>query len=110
MAQFFFKPDSIDRVEFNPIPISIDKGIIKFEDSSIYHDTQENNSQIPLGNAQEEDIIKSLQGSFYNQYQQYGKVKIEDINPQDQETMQASSRLQRFIANMSIEEGKGEFT
>ncbi len=110
MAQFFFKPNSIDGVEFKPIPISIEKGIIKFEDRSIYHDTQENNSQIPIENAQKEDIISSLQRSFYDQYQQYGKIKIEDINPQDRETMQASSRLQRFIANMTIEEGKGEFT
>jgi hypothetical protein len=110
MAQFFFQPDSIDGVEFKPIPISIDKGIIKFEDNSIYHDFQENNSQVLVENAQKEDIISSLQRSFRNQYQQYGKTKIEDINPQNRETMQASSRLQRFMANMKIEEGRGEFT
>ncbi len=60
LAQFFFKPDPIDGVEFKPIKIDIHLGVIKIADEEIYYDFQPNNTEsVIVGTDRKEGASKN---------------------------------------------------
>jgi len=56
LAQFFFKPDTIDGVEFKPIKIDIHLGVIKIIDEEIYYDFQSNNRESVIVGTDREEV------------------------------------------------------
>jgi hypothetical protein len=97
MANFLFQPDPIDGAKFKPLKIDIHQGVIKIVDDEIFYDFQLNTTESVIVGRDREDVIERIQRGFKNQYNKYGKLKIQDIKALDYETLQAWKRLQRYI-------------
>src|SRR3954451_5007262 len=97
MVHFLFQPDAIDNVKFKPIKIDIHKGVIKIVDDEIYYDFQLNTTESVIVGRDREEVLERIQRGFEYQYNLYGKLKQEDIQAIDYETMQAWKRLQRHV-------------
>ena len=106
MAEFFFKPDSIDGVEFKPIKIDIHLGVIKIVDEEIYYDFQPNNTESVIVGTDRKEVLARIQRGFEYQFRAYGKAKNGEHDPNlDYNAKQAWKRLQRLIIN---KEDKGK--
>ena len=99
MAQFFFKPDPIDGVEFKPIKIDIHMGVIKIVDEEIYYDFQTNNTESIIVGTEREEVLDRIQRGFEYQFRAYGKLRDKDISLMDYDTKQAWRRIQQTIIN-----------
>jgi hypothetical protein len=95
MAKFLFQPDPINGVEFKPIRVDIHLGTIKIVDEEIYYDFQMNNSESLIVGTDREEVLDRIQRGFEYQYNAYGRIKEEDIDALDHDTLQAWKRLQR---------------
>ena len=95
MTHFLFQPDPIDGVRFKPIKIDIHKGVIKIVDDEIHYDFQLNNTESVIVGTDRDEVLDRIQRGFERQYNQYGKLKKEDIGSLDYETLQAWKRIQR---------------
>src|SRR3954467_4273642 len=104
MAQFLFEPDPIDGVKFKPIKIDIHQGVIKIMDDEIFYDFQLNTTESVIVGRDREEVLARIQRGFENQYNLYGKLKREDIEAIDYETLQAWKRLQRHIIFEKVKE------
>ncbi|HYO06290.1 MAG TPA: hypothetical protein VER14_04840 [Phototrophicaceae bacterium] len=106
MAEFFFKPDPIDGVEFKPVKIDIHLGVIKIVDEEIYHDFQPNNTESVIVGTDRKEVLARIQRGFEYQFRAYGKAKNGEHNPDmDYNAKQAWKRLQRLII---YKEDKGQ--
>jgi hypothetical protein len=100
MAQFFFKPDPIDGVEFKPLRIDIHLGVIKIVDEEIYYDFQPNNTESVIVGTDRKEVLARIQRGFEYQFRAYGNAKKEeDIPNMDYNSKQAWKRIQRLIVN-----------
>jgi hypothetical protein len=97
MTKFLFQPDPIDGIKFKPIEIDIHQGVIKIVDDEIHHDFQLNNTESVIVGTDREEVLDRIQRGFENQFNQYGKLKKEDINAIDYDTLQAWKRIQRHV-------------
>jgi hypothetical protein len=97
MAKFLFQADPIERVCFKPIKIDIHKGVIKIVDDEIHYDFQLNNTESVIVGTDREEVLARIQRGFERQYNQYGKLKKDEIKALDYETLQAWNRIQRHI-------------
>jgi hypothetical protein len=97
MVHFLFQPDPIEEIKFKPIEIDIHQGVTKIVDEEIFYDFQLNTTESVIVGRDREDVIERIQRGFKNQYNKYGKLKIQDIKALDYETLQAWKRLQRYI-------------
>jgi hypothetical protein len=97
MVSFLFQPDPIDRVQFKPIKIDIHQGVIKIVDEEIYYDFQLNNTESIIVGTDREEVLERIQRGFEYQYNQYGRIKKEDVKALDYNALQAWNRLQRHI-------------
>ena len=88
MAYFLFQHDPIVRVLFKPIKIDIHQGVIKIVDEEIFYDFQLNTTQSVIVGTDREEVLDRIQRGFENQFNLYGKLKKEDIQDLDYETMQ----------------------
>ncbi len=97
MTKFLFQPDPIDgKIQSNK-DRGIHKGIIKIVDEEIHYDFQINNTESVIVGRDREEGLSRIQKGFERQYNQYGRLKKDDIKSLDYETMQAWKRLQRFV-------------
>ena len=87
MAKFLFQLDPIDGVRFKPIKIDIHKGVIKIFNEEILYDFQLNNTESVIVGTDREDVLARIQRGFERQYNQYGRLKKDDINSFDYETL-----------------------
>jgi hypothetical protein len=99
MSQFLFQPDSIDRYEFNPIPIDIHLGIIKIPTEEILDDYAINNTESVIVGTDRKEVLNRLQTAFAREFEMYGKLKESDIRITDYETKQAWTRIRKHIKN-----------
>ncbi len=101
MAQFFFKPDTIDRVEFKPIKIDIHLGVIKIIDEEIYYDFQTNNREPVIVGTDREEVLARIQRGFEYQVRAYGKLneKEKDSPVMDYIAKQAWKGIQKLIGD-----------
>jgi hypothetical protein len=83
MAKFLFQPDPIDGVRFKPIEIDIHQRVIKIVDEEIHYDFQINNITSVIVGTDREEVLDRIQKGFERQYNQYGKLKKEDIGSLD---------------------------
>jgi hypothetical protein len=97
MSHFLFQPDSIDGIKFKPIKIDIHQGVIKILDDEIFYDFQINTTESVVVGTDREEVLDRIQRGFEIQYNQYGKLKREDIKTLDYETLQAWKRIQRHV-------------
>ena len=97
MSHFLFQPDPIDGVCFKPIKIDIHQGVIKILDDEIFYDFQINTTESVVVGTDREEVLDRIQRGFELQYNQYGKLKREDIKTLDYETLQAWKRIQRHV-------------
>src|SRR3954447_15281330 len=97
MASFLFQPDPIDGVKFKPIKIDIHQGVIKIMDDEIFYDFQLNTTESVIVGRDREEVLARIQRGFENQYNVYDKLKREDIQTLDYETLQAWKRLQSHV-------------
>src|SRR6476646_7499533 len=97
MAIFLFQHDPIDGVKFKPIKIDIHQGVIKIVDDEIFYGFQINNTESVIVGRDREEILARIQRAFENQYNLYGKLKRDDIQTLDYETLQAWKRLHKHI-------------
>ena len=97
MAHFLFQPDSFHGIKFKPIKIDIHKGVIKIVDEEIFYDFQLNNTESIIVGTDREEVLERIQIGFECQYNQYGKLKKEDISSLDYDTLQAWKRIQRHV-------------
>jgi hypothetical protein len=97
MAKFLFQPDPIEGVRFKPIEIDIHKGVIKIVDDEIHYDFQLNNTESVIVGTDREEVLARIRRGFERQYNQYGKLKKDEIKALDYETLQAWKRIQRHI-------------
>ncbi|MGN6628781.1 MAG: hypothetical protein ACTHKJ_02780, partial [Candidatus Nitrosocosmicus sp.] len=81
--------DAIDGVGVKPIKIDIHKGVIKIVDDEILYDFQLNNTESIIVGTDREEVLERIQIGFECQYNQYGKLKREDIKSLDYDTLQA---------------------
>ena len=86
MAYFLFQPDPIDSIQFKPIKIDIHQGVIKVVDDEIFYDFQLNTTESVIVGTNRQEVLENLQRGFENQYNQYGRLKKEDIKTLDYET------------------------
>lgn len=106
LAEFFFKPDPIDGVEFKPVKIDIHLGTIKIVDEEIYYDFQPNNTESVVAGTDRKEVLARIQRGFEYQFRAFGKAKNVEHNPNmDYNAKQAWKRLQRLIIN---KEDKGQ--
>jgi len=101
MAHFLFQPDPIDGVRFKPIKIDIHQGVIKIVDDEIFYDFQLNTTESVIVGRDRNEVLDRIQRGFENQYNLYGKLKREDIQTLDYDTLQAWKRLQRHVISES---------
>jgi hypothetical protein len=97
ISMFLFQPDPINEVRFKPINIDIHKGVIKIVDEEIHYDFQLNNTESVIVGTDRAEVHARIQRGFECQFNQYGKLKKEDIRSFDYETLQAWKRIQRNI-------------
>src|SRR5689334_15719629 len=97
MAKFLFQPDPIDGIKFKPIEIDIHKGIIKIVDEEIHYDFQLNNTESVIVGTDREEVLERIQRGFERQYNQYGRIKKDDIKSLDYEAQQAWKRIQKHV-------------
>src|SRR3954471_8338038 len=97
MAHFLFQPDSIDGIHFKPLKIDIHQGVIKIVDEEIFYDFQLNTTESVIVGTDRKEVLDKIQRGFERQYNQYGRLKKDDINSLDYETLQAWKRLRRYI-------------
>ena len=97
MGKFLFQPYPIDGVRFKPIKIDIHKGIIKIVDDEIFYDFQLNNTESVIVGTERDEVLDRIQRGFEQQYNDYGKLKKEDIKSLDYETLQVWKRIQRHV-------------
>ena len=97
MPQFLFQPDPIGAIKFKPIKIDIHQGVVKIVDDEIFYDFQINTTESVIVGTDREEVLEELQRGFENQFNQYGKLKREEIKALEYETLQAWKRLQRHI-------------
>jgi hypothetical protein len=97
MVHFLFQPDAIDGVQFKPIKIDIHQGVIKIVDEEIFYDFQLNTTESVIVGTDRKEVLDKIQRGFERQYNQYGRLKKDDINSLDYETLQAWKRLRRYI-------------
>ena len=88
MPQFLFQPDPIDGVNFKPIKIDIHQGVIKIIDDEILYNFQLNTTESVIVGTDREEVLARIQRGFENQFNLYGKLKREDIQALDYETLQ----------------------
>ena len=98
---FLFQPDLIENVKFKPIKIDIHQGVIKIADDEIYYDFQLNNTESVIVGADKDEVLDRVQREFESQYNLYGKLKSEDIESLDYETLQAWKSIQRHVFSES---------
>jgi hypothetical protein len=101
MAKFLFQPDPIEAVRFKPIKIDIHKGVVKIVDEEIHYDFQINNTESVIVGTDREEVLERIQKGFERQYNQYGRLKRDDIKSLDYETLQAWKRIQRHVISES---------
>jgi hypothetical protein len=63
----------------------------------IFYDFQIHILESDIVGIDREEDLENLQRGFESQYNQYGRLKKEDIKTLDYETLQAWKRLQRHI-------------
>jgi hypothetical protein len=97
MAKFLFQPDPIDKVNFKPIAIDLHKEVIKIVNSQSYADFQLNNTESVIFGTDKEEILSRIQRGLECQFNQYGKLKKEDISALDYKTLQAWKRIQNML-------------
>ncbi|MER5174276.1 MAG: hypothetical protein ABJB76_04130 [Candidatus Nitrosocosmicus sp.] len=64
---------------------------------STIDDFQLNNTESVIVGTDREEVLERIQRGFEYQYNQYGKLKREEINASDYDTLQVWKRLQRHI-------------
>jgi hypothetical protein len=101
MAHFLFQPDPLEKVNFNPIKIVIHNGVIKIVDHEICADFQINNTESVIVGTDRDEVLDIIQRGFEQQYNQYVKLKKENISSLDYDTLQAWKRIQRHIISES---------
>jgi hypothetical protein len=77
--------------------MDIHQGVIKIVNDEIFYDFQINTTESIIVGTDIQEVLEKLQRGFENQYNQYGKLKREDIKALDYETLQAWKRLQSHI-------------
>jgi hypothetical protein len=97
VPHFLFQPDPIDGIRFKPIKIDIHQGVIKIVDDEIFYDFQLNTTESVIVGLDRDEVLDKIQRGFENQYNQYGKLKREDIQTLDYETMQTWKILKRHV-------------
>jgi hypothetical protein len=70
-------------------------------DDEIFYEFQLNTTQSVIVGTDREEVSARIQRGFENQYQLYGKIKREDIQTLDYDTLQAWKRLQRHVTSES---------
>jgi hypothetical protein len=99
MTPFLFQPDPINRVKFKPIEIDIHKGVIKIVDEEIHYDFHFNNTEsIIVGNDREEALARIREG-FERQYNQYGKLKREEVSSLDYDTLLTWKKYRNTVSD-----------
>jgi hypothetical protein len=101
MAHFLCQPDVIDNVKFKPIKIDIHQGV-KIVDDEIFYDFQLNTTESVIVGTDRDDVLERIQREFEYQYHLYDKLKKEDIQTLDYETMQTWKILQRHITFIKL--------
>ncbi|MGN6614000.1 MAG: hypothetical protein ACTHKC_03055 [Candidatus Nitrosocosmicus sp.] len=101
MALFLFQSNPIDGVRFNPIKIDKHNGVVKIVDDEIFYDLQLNNAESVVVGTDRKEVVVRIQRGFEQQYNQYGKLKIEDIKSLNYETLLPWKRIQRHVISES---------
>ena len=97
MAKFLFQPDPIDGVKLNSIKIDIHQGVVKIVNEEILYDFQLNNTESVIVGTDKEEALAGIQRGFEYQYNKYGKLKKENIQALDYETLQVWKRMQKHV-------------
>ena len=84
-------------MKFKLIKIDIHQGIVKIVDEEIHYDFEANNTESIIVGTDRKEILERIQTGFERQYRSYGKLKREDINALDYETLEAWKRIQKRI-------------
>lgn len=101
MARFLFQRDPISGIKFKLIKIDIHKRVVKIVDEEIHYDFQLNNTESVIVGTEREEVLEKIQRGFECQPKLYGKLKKEDINAIDYDTLQAWKRMQRHVISES---------
>src|SRR5690242_10418393 len=101
MPRFLFQPDPIDGIEFYPILIDIQLGIIRIPTEEILDDFGINTTESVIVGTDRIEVLNRLQKSFAREFERYGKLKESEINPMDYKTQQAWTRLED-ISRMNL--------
>ena len=70
---------------------------IKIVDDEIFYGFQINNTESVIVGRDREEILARIQRGFENQYNIYGKLKPDDIQTLDYDTLQVWKRIQRHV-------------
>ena len=77
--------------------IDIHKGVIKIVDDEICADFQINNTESVIVGIERDEVLDRIQRGFEQQYNDYDRLKKEDIKSFNHETMETWKRIQRHV-------------